>query len=37
MDLTPQQIERAYGDFEQKRRATAYLRSAPLTLLDASA
>jgi NAD+ synthase len=35
MDLTPQQIERAYGDFEQKRRATAYLRSAPLTLLDA--
>jgi NAD+ synthase len=31
MDLTPQQVERAYRDFEQKRRATAYLRSPILT------
>lgn len=32
MDLTPRQVERAYRDFEQKHRATAYLRSPILTL-----
>lgn len=32
MDLTPQQVERAYREFEQKRRATEYLRAAPLTM-----
>ncbi|HZS90398.1 MAG TPA: NAD(+) synthase [Chloroflexota bacterium] len=32
MDLTPQQVERAYRDFEQKRRTTTYLRTTPLTL-----
>jgi NAD+ synthase len=32
MSLTPQQVTRAYREFEQKRRTTAYLRAAPLTL-----
>jgi NAD+ synthase len=32
MDLTPEQVERAYRDFDQKRRTTAYLRTTVLTL-----
>lgn len=32
MGLTPRQVERAYRDFDQKRRTTAYLRTAALTL-----
>ena len=32
MDLTPRQVERAYRDFDQKRRTTAYLRTTALTL-----
>jgi NAD+ synthase len=32
MELTPVQVERAYRDFEQKRRSTAYLRSPMLAL-----
>lgn len=32
VELTPQQVARAYREFDQKQRATAYLRSAALTL-----
>jgi NAD+ synthase len=32
MDLTPQQVVRAYREFDQKRRATEYLRAAALSL-----
>jgi NAD+ synthase len=32
MGLTAQQVERAYRDFDQKRRATAHLRSPVMTL-----
>lgn len=32
MGLTPRQVEHAYRDFDQKRRTTAYLRAAALTL-----
>lgn len=32
MGLTTQQAQRAYREFEQKRRATTYLRSATLAL-----
>jgi hypothetical protein len=31
MELSPQQVERAYREFEQKRRATEYLRAPVLT------
>jgi NAD+ synthase len=30
MDLTPEQVRRAYEDFVRKERATAYLRTAPV-------
>lgn len=32
MNLTPQQVARAYREFDQKRRATDYLRAAALAL-----
>ncbi len=32
LELTPRQVERAYREFEQKRRATEYLRAAPLVM-----
>lgn len=32
LGLTPQQVQRVYADIDQKRRTTAYLHAAPLTL-----
>ncbi len=34
MDLSEEQVTRAYGDFERKRRTTSYLRLAPVHFSD---